>query len=438
MDRSDLLGAIRRHAKLKDNPILGTLLALIAGLVLGTLIHRSQQPTLVNIARGIDWIGLAWINALRMTIIPLVAATLIHRFAVHGGTQFARKLSLLSILVFVLLLGGGAIYTAILAPSVISGLPELHLPLPSAQSLPSASDKPAVFSWQEFINRLIPSNIFKAAVDGDILPIILVSILFGFALTRIDADRRRSLLIGLEAIHQTIHIIIRWIIGLMPIAVFALAISIAATIGWEAPGVLGYGVFVICLLLIGYTLILYLIAWLIGGVSLIRFAQAVAPAQLVACSTRSSLVSLPALILGAERRLTVPPTVSNLVLPLAVSIFKADRPVSAITKLYFLGYLYGVPISFSTMVVFAFSMSLISFSSPGLPSSAPLVSIPVFISAGIPIEGLILFNSVEVIPDIFQTVLNVTGDMTALTITGRLMSKGAHNPVPIQQQPNEI
>jgi Na+/H+-dicarboxylate symporter len=423
MDRLDLPGAISRPAKLKDSPILGTLLALLAGLMLGTLIHLSQHPLLLKVARETDWIGLAWINALRMTIIPLIAATLIHRFAVHGGTHFARKLSLLSILVFALLLCGGAIYTSVLAPPMISFLPELHLPMPSAPSSPPASDKPAGFSGREFIDRLIPANIFKAAVEGDILPIILASILFGFALTRVDADLRRPLLVGLEAIHKTIHIIIRWIIGLMPIAVFALALSVAATVGWEAPGVLGYGVVVICLLLIGYTLLLYPLACLLGGVSLLRFAQAVAPAQLVACSTRSSLVSLPALILGAERRLTVPPAVTNLVLPLAVSVFKADRPVSAITKLYFLGYVYGVPISFS---------------SPGLPSSAPLVSIPVFMFAGIPIEGLILFNSVEVIPDIFQTVLNVTGDMTALTITGRLMSKRMPEAVPLPQRPNEV
>ena len=438
MDAADLPGALSRRSKLKANPILSTLLALIAGLVIGTLIHRSQHPTLIKFAKGMDWIGLAWINALRMTIIPLIAATLIHRFAVHGGTQFARKVSLISLLVFALLLCGGAIFSSVLTPPVLSLLPELHLPMPDEQSSPSASEKPTVFSWREFINRLIPANIFKAAVDGDILPIILTSILFGFALTRIDADLRRPLLVGLEAIHKTIYIIIRWIIGIMPIAVFALALSIAATIGWEAPGVLGYGVFVICLLLIGYTLLLYPIASLIGGVSLIRFAQAVAPAQLVACSTRSSLVSLPALILGAERRLTVPPAVSNLVLPLAVSVFKADRPVSAICKLYFLAYVYGVPISFSTLVVFAFTMSLISFSSPGLPSSAPLVSIPVFMAAGLPIEGLILFNSVEVIPDIFQTVLNVTGDMTALTITGRLISNRSPDLAPMQEQPNEV
>jgi proton glutamate symport protein len=176
--------------------------------------------------------------------------------------------------------------------------------------------------------------------------------------------------------------------------------------------------------------LLYPLAALLGRVSIARLAHALAPAQIVAASTRSSLASLPALIEGAERRLGLPGPVTGLVLPLAVATFKLNRTVSSTAKLMFLAHVYGIPLDPGQIGVFVATVLLISFSTPGIPSAGTLTTLPVYLSFGIPIEGILVLNAVDAIPDIFKTVLNVTGDMSAAAMVARFAGTPAVAPSP--------
>jgi Na+/H+-dicarboxylate symporter len=215
-------------------------------------------------------------------------------------------------------------------------------------------------------------------------------------------------------------VLVRWILALAPIGVFALALPLAATMGLAAAGALGFYVVLVSLLAILFSaLVLYPAAVVLGRVPLRRFARAAAPAQAVALSSRSSLASLPPMMEGASKVLGLPPEISSFLVPLAASIFRAGAAVGVTTGILFLARLYGVELSGAQLATVVLTVVLTSFSVPGIPGGSILVMLPALAAAGIPEAGVGLLLGVDTIPDMFRTATNVTGHMTAAAIVGR-------------------
>ncbi len=223
-------------------------------------------------------------------------------------------------------------------------------------------------------------------------------------------------------------IVVRWVLWFTPIGVFALVYVLALRMGGGAMGMLGAFVVVQSGLMLLCTVLLYPLSAGVGRVSLRAFARAVAPAQLVAVSTRSSIAALPALVEGGRDVLRLPPAATGLVLPLSTSLFKVNRTVSATVKLLFLAHFYGIALSAGTLAAFLATVVLLSFSSVGVPGGgSAFKTLPAYVAAGIPIEGIVMLEAVDTIPDVFKTLLNVTGDMSAAT----LLSRAARAAVPL-------
>ncbi len=107
-------------------------------------------------------------------------------------------------------------------------------------------------------------------------------------------------------------------------------------------------------------------------------------------------------------------------------MFKVNRTISSTAKLIFLAYIYGIPLSATTLASFLITVMILSFSTVGIPSGGTnFKTLPAYLAAGLPLEGLVILEAVETIPDIFKTLLNVTGDMSAATILSR-SSRAAH------------
>jgi len=143
------------------------------------------------------------------------------------------------------------------------------------------------------------------------------------------------------------------------------------------------------------------------------------PAQLVAISTRSSVASLPAMIDGAERVLRLPVRVVSFALPFGVSIFRLNQGVSWIVAALFVGALYDIHLSVGQLALLAAASVAMSFSVPGIPSGGLFVIAPFFMTVGLPVEGIGILIALDVIPDLFKTLINVTGHMTATVLLSR-------------------
>jgi Na+/H+-dicarboxylate symporter len=280
----------------------------------------------------------------------------------------------------------------------------------------AAGGRESLGAW---ISALVPRNIFAAAVAGEVLPLLLFTVLVGIAITRIPVEPRQSLSRILEALAEAMLVCVRWILALTPVGVFVLAFQLALGTGGRAVGMLGAWAAISSAVLILCILLLYpATAWL-GRSGLLDFARAAAPAQLVAATTRSSIASLPALVEAGREKLRLPDTATGLVLPLGISIFKLSQIVTNLTKFVFLAHVCGIRLSAARILSFLATVMILSFSTAGLPSRGSVRSIPAYLAAGIPLEAVVFVDAVEAIPDIFQTVLNVTGNLSAATMLSR-------------------
>jgi Na+/H+-dicarboxylate symporter len=277
-----------------------------------------------------------------------------------------------------------------------------------------------------WLTGLIPTNIVQAASGSEILPLLVFTVLFALAATRVAPDRLDLLLRVGRALADMSMVVVHWIIRITPIGVFALSLVMAAGAGWGAAGFMGTFVLVSCVLMLAFTVLLYPITALLGRVSMRRFARAVAPAQLVAASTRSSIASLPALVEGARDGLRLPAAATGFVLPLTIAAFRVNMTITGPVRLILITHVFGLPLTPGIIVTLVTSVIMVSFTSLGVPGGGGAMrNLPAYLAAGLPIEAIVLLEAVDVIPDIFKTVLNVTGDMSVAAILSRGASADA-------------
>ena len=400
------------------------LLALGAGLAGGAAIAASGNPRLLRAADAIVPVGTVWINAIRMTVIPLVVSLLITGVAGAADLRAIGRIGGRTLLTFFLLLLGTALVImplGVLAFRLLPAAGAARPPLPAgaveaAGQLASGGQAPGFGAW---LTSLIPTNPVAAAANGAMLPLILFTLILALAIAKSGPATRDTLLGFFRALSEAMLLIVRWVVALAPLGVFALVLPLAAHGGAGVAGAVGFYVLVYSLGSLLITLLLYPATALAARIPPGRFARALLPAQTVAFASSSSIASLPALVEGAERGLGLPDRVGGFVLPLAVSTFKIAAPVSWTVGALFVAWFYGIPLGLGALATVAFASIFLAFAAPGVPRGAFLMLTPLFLAIGLPAEGIGILIAVDAIPDLFSTVLNVTGDLSAAAIVAR-------------------
>jgi Na+/H+-dicarboxylate symporter len=397
------------------------LLGLAAGLVVGFLTTALGDGTAERIAGFVAPVGTLWLNALRMTVVPLVVSLVIVGIAEASSAASAGRMTGLALLLFIVLLTASGVATALLGPgfySLLPGDPAARAALVAAegstplQSVPSLADQLA---------NLLPSNAIAAAAEGAMVPLVLFALIFGFAVTRIPTAYRVQVVELLRGIASTMLVIVGWVLKVAPIGVFALILPVAARFGAGLIGAAGWFVFGQSFIQSTVLLAMYPIAVGLGGVSLRTFAKAAAPAQGVAFSIQSSLASLPVMLEVATERLGIPARIAGVVLPLAVSLFRVTSPANTLGAGCFVAWLYGIdlaPMQLAAGTLVAIVVSLGAISLPGQVSFAG-THIPVLLAMGLPLEPVALLLALDPIPDAFRTAGNVTGDLAVTSVVAR-------------------
>jgi Na+/H+-dicarboxylate symporter len=391
-----------------------SLLALALALLLGTWGHASGAPAFAMLEQIVKPLGAIWMAALQMTVLPLVVLKLLAAIVSAPANESLGRLGLRTLLVLIVMLAAAGVLTLVIAPPFIA----LYDADPATlASLRASTEIPAD---ARTTTTVLPRNLIAAAARGDLLPILLFTTVFAIAITRLPDEQRLPLTTTFQGLSAAMLKVVHWILFATPIGVFALTYSPALRAGAGAAGMLGAFIVLVSALLLVFTLLLYPVTAIFGRTSMRTFARAAAPAQLVAVSTRSSIAALPALIEGATQHLRLPATSTGFVLPLTVAVFKINRPISTMAKLLFIAHVYAVPLSAGTIAVFLATVMLLSFSSAGVPDGGTaFATLPAYLAAGLPIEAIIVLEATTTIPDIFKTLLNVTGDMSAATMLSR-------------------
>ena len=396
--------------------LLGLALGLIGGIGFSLLdaSSASKLPSMV------EPIGALWVNAIRMTVIPLLMALMITAIAGQENTGLVAQLGGKTMALFISMIVASSFFSFLVAPPLIAMLnidPEASRRLLESTVMENLgnSELPPFRDW---LIALIPINPIRAAADNAVLPLMIFTGLFSMALLRIGNEQREHVVDFFSAIKETMFVLIAWIMTLAPIGIFALVFPLAATLGVSAINVLGSFIVIVCALITAFTLALYPLAVYIGEIKLRDFARALAPAQIIGFSTRSSLAALPPCFTATET-LGISNKVSGVVLPIAVTLFKFASPIGRTAGTYFVASLYGIDLTNYELFIIAAAIGLFSFYSPAIPSGGLLIMAPVYISLGLPVQGIGILIAVDPIVDMFITAANVSANVTVAAILSK-------------------
>lgn len=412
------------------------LLGLVAGLAVGIGIALSESAALMRVALMIEPIGTVFINAIRMTVVPLVVSTLIVGIATTSDTGAIGRIGWRALVLFLTMVTIAALISAVAAEALFSGLTidpaatarlQESVAASAAQATENARRIPTISQW---LVDLVPVNPIKAAADGAMLPLIIFTLAFGIALVRLSASVREPAVQVFRAISDAMLLLVRWILVLAPIGVFALAVPLAARLGLDAARAIGWYLVVSNGLQVVAIAAMYPLVRAVTGIPMRTFGQALAPAQGIAFSARSSLAALPTLIERAETVLRLPAALRTFFLPLAASVFRLGSAVGITVGVLFIAALYGVEISTTGLLTIVATAAVTTFSVPGVPAGSIVAMVPVLLAANVPVAGIGVLLAVDAIADSFRTTANVTGTFAVATLLARAAPDAERPPPP--------
>ena len=401
-------------------------IGLIAGLLLGLLAAGLEQrgsPGLAEALRGIRPLGSLFLNLLSMVVIPLVATALFAGIAKLGdlrtvGRLVVRTLGFFWATAIVAIVLGFLVGSALLPHSAIT--PEQQTALRAAAGADATFIQRAaetIPTGLQFIVQLVPANPFKAAADGNLLPVIVFVTIFGIAAASLPLEKRAPLTGLADAVTEVLIRIIHWVMLFAPIGIFALVAPLITQFGWTLVRAMAWFIAAVVVGVLLFIVLVYLpsIA-LIARRSPMRFLRAAFPSMLMGFSATSSLAALPLMIDAADKDLELPRPVSGFVLPLAATLNRGGSAVFQAVALVFIARLYGVPFGAAEMFAAGAVVFLASLTVAAVPSGSVISLLPAFQATGLPIAGLTILIGLDRIPDMFRTMTNVTGHLTSAVV----------------------
>ena len=391
--------------------------ALVVGLVAGALAARAGWDTDRALAVATP-VGKLWLDALTMTVVPLVFGMVVTGTAGAASSAASGGVAKRTLLWFAALLLMSCALAAIVATLILTAWPvDVAAGALGGQG---AGPAPKVAAAGDWLTGIIPSNPIKAAADTAMVPLVVFALLFGFATARIAEPLATAVLTFFRATVEVMLVIVQWVLWLAPIGVLALAFGVGVHLGLGAAGTLAQYVVVVASCCIAGAVMVSLVAIVAGRTGPLRFVRAAFGPQVVAVSTQSSLASLPAMIEAAPA-LDVTREAAGVVLPLAVSLFRASSAAANVAVAVYLGHLHGVPLGPGTLAVGVATGAAVSLAAVGLPAQVSFFATigPVCIAMGVPVAFLPVLLAVETVPDIFRTLGNVTSDLGVMRLAGR-------------------
>jgi proton glutamate symport protein len=406
------------------------LLAILLAAIAGTLSGTEAGLFGITFYQVYEFVGTLFLNALKMIIVPLIAASIITGVASIGSGVDFRRLGLKTMFYYALTgtlaILVGLFFVNVFTPGLSNGVPvgaQLNL------SLDDDSVKGALASIEgrdggDLVNmflRMIPTNIVAASSDnGEMLGLIFFSLVFGFFMTRIPQKQSETLMLFWHGISETMILITMWIMKFAPIGVFGLVARTVAATGFAAflPMLLFFCT-VLGALLVHLFVVLPLLLKYVAKVSPIKHFKAMAPSLLTSFSSASSSATIPVTMECVQKNVGVSERISSFVIPLGATVNMNGTALYECAAAIFLAQAYGLDLSFGTQFTVVLLALMTSIGVAGIPA-ASLVAIAVILTAiGLPAEAIGLLLVTDRILDMVRTSINVYSDAVCATIVAR-------------------
>src|SRR2546423_642263 len=408
-------------------------LGLGAGLLLGLVaasLSKDGHPALANAVQDLRPVGSLFLNLLSMVVIPLVATALFAGIAKLGdlrtvGRLVARRLSFFGATTTAEIVLGFVVGSLTLPPAAITADQQAALRVATAAD-PSVIQRAAdnLPSGARFIVDLVPANPFKAAADGNLLPVIVFVTIFAVAAATLPIEKRTPLANLADATTEALIRIVHWVLLFAPIGIFALVAPVVAQFGWSLVRAMAWFIAAVIVGEIIFIAAVYLTSVaLIARLAPLRFLRAAFPSMLMAFSTTSSLATLPTMLEAADRDLQLPRPISGFVLPLGASINRAGSALFQTIAVLFIARLYGMPFGAGQLLRAGAAVFLASLTVASVPAASVISLLPAFATTGLPISGLSILIGLDRTPDMFSTMTNVTGHVAGAVVVAAVETR---------------
>ena len=412
---------------------LKVLLGMAAGLVTGSLLGPSvgwvPAETGATIGNWLAFPGRLFLATIQMIVIPLVFASVIRGLAASENVEQLKKLGLRVVLFFAATTALAAVIGLTVAGLIRPGDSLTALAAePIAAETAAPMDRPRLVELPEMLVGLLPGNPLNAMVEGQMLQIVIFSIVFGIALVSMAPTQSRPMLDLLGSLQEVCMTVVRFAMQLAPIAVFGLMAQLTTKIGLGA--LIGMAVYVLTVLLgLACMLVVYLLLLRVFiGEKPLRFLKASRDVLLLAFSTSSSATVMPLSIRTAQDHLGVRPSIAQFVIPLGATINMNGTALYQSVATVFLAQVYGVDLSWGALSLIVAMAVGASIGSPATPGVGIVILAMVLETVGIPASGIALIMGVDRILDMSRTAINVTGDLVTCTLMEKWVGEASDSP----------
>lgn len=401
--------------------------ALILGVGLGLLLSPSANIINNDDALSIgNWLALPgklFLKLVQMIMIPLIFSSIISGIVSNSGDQL-KKLGL----------GVGIYFIITTVISITIGVtlalvfkPGKYLSLSNSSmgsEAPLANNSASLFSdIPGAISDLLPANPLASMVSGEMLSIVIFTIIIGVAITQLSNTAKNPILILLSSIQEICMTVVKWAMKLVPMAVFGLMAQLTLSVGIESLKGIGFYVGVVLLGLILLLIVYLLIVATIGQLNPFQFLKKIKDVQLLAFSTTSSAAVMPLSLKTAEEKLGIDPSISNFLIPIGATVNMDGTAVYQAISTLFIAQIYGVEMTLVNILLVMVTVVAASIGTPAIPGGGVVILASVLQSVGIPTEGIVIIIGVERILGMFRTAINVTGDLTACVVFNKWQGK---------------
>jgi len=415
------------------------LFALLLAFGMGLWINQQHGSTpsvqwVVWLLSSCEFIGKLFLNALKMVVIPLVLTSVICGVSQIAGDKDFGRLGLKTLLIYSLT-GILAVATGLLCVNLIQpGLVEPEIreaiandPNPSPPASLESALQVADSGWSNLLqifHRMVPPNLFTAAVEGQLLGLICFGLLFGFFLGRTKPEFQKTQLSFWRGLQEIILKITHFILGFAPFGIFGLVTPTLAKSGLDMFWLMGgFALTVFLALGIHALLVLPLLLKSLGKIKFIDHYRAMAPALLTAFSTASSSATLPVTMECTTQRVGVSSKISGFTLPLGATLNMDGTALFECVVVIFLAQFFGIEMSWVTQLFVVVLALLTSVGVAGIPSASLVAILVILHAVGFDEDsiatGVSMVYVVDRILDMSRTMINVLGDSCAAAIIGK-------------------
>ena len=354
-----------------------------------------------------------FIRLIKSIIAPLIFSTLVVGIAGHSNIKAVGRMGLKSLIYFEIVTTI-ALFIGLFAVNLIQ--PGVGVDLKSAEDISTIVAKERSFS--DVLIHIVPSSIFQAFSEGEVLQIVIFTVIFAAALSFVNQEKKDILLKACDALAETMFKFTSIVMKFAPIGVGA---AIAVTVGSKGLSVLvNLGLLVLTLYLaltVFLLLVLYPVA-LIFKIPVKKFLKAVKEPALIAFSTTSSEAALPKAMLAMES-IGVPRQIVAFVMPTGYSFNLDGTTLYLSLASVFVAQAAGVHLTLGQQLFMVLTLMLTSKGVAGVPRASLVILAGTLVSFGLPIEGVAVIMGIDEIMDMARTTVNVIGNCLASCVVAR-------------------